>query len=198
MIIRMVLFTDDPMIILMVLSTDDPMIKFRFFCRILQAIRWSYFSFFAKNYRWSDDHISVFLPKITDDPMITFRFFSHFLLRIASLLFFNQLRWFLLFLVQRNYFLCNISHTTRWLWWWSWHIISHVQLGVSHHSFLITFLLSPSPPLTPPNAPVNFIILPPPHLIFHYAPPHLIFHYSHPQPVFVPPNKVKSWALNAN
>ena len=39
MIIRMVLFTDDPMIILMVLSTDDPMIKFRFFCRILQAIR---------------------------------------------------------------------------------------------------------------------------------------------------------------
>ena len=39
MIIRMVLFTDDPTIILMVLSTDDPMIKFRFFCRILQAIR---------------------------------------------------------------------------------------------------------------------------------------------------------------
>ena len=102
MIIRMVLFTDDPMIILMVLSTNDPMIKFRFFCRILQAIRWSYFSFFAENYRRSDDHISVFLPKITDDPMITFRFFSHFLLSILSLLVFNQLGWFLLFLVQTD------------------------------------------------------------------------------------------------
>ena len=104
MIIRMVLFTDDPMIILMVLSTNDPMIKYRFFCRILQAIRWSYFSFFcqklpmirwscfglfAENYKRSDDYISVF-------------FLAHFLLRIVSLLVFNPLGWFLLFLVQTD------------------------------------------------------------------------------------------------
>ena len=38
-------------------------------------IRRSHFGFFAERYRWSDDHISVFLPNATDDPTLTIRFF---------------------------------------------------------------------------------------------------------------------------
>ena len=109
-----------------------PMIRRSLWWFCLPTIRRSNVGFFAQFYRRSDDHISVFLPKITDDPTIKFRFFCrtvptirwshfgffrHFLPRISSLLVFNQLGWFLLFLVQRNYFLWNISHTTCWLWW---------------------------------------------------------------------------------
>ena len=41
----------------------------------LPTIRRSHFGFFAECYRWSDDHISVFLPNTTDDPTLTIRSF---------------------------------------------------------------------------------------------------------------------------
>ena len=75
------ILTDDPTITLkmswkfLLPTTDDPTITFRFFCRTLPMIRRSQFGFFAKRYRWSDDHNSVFLPNATDDPTITNRFF---------------------------------------------------------------------------------------------------------------------------
>ena len=180
-----------------------PMIRWSCWWFCLPMIRWSNFGFFVEYYMRSDDHISVFLPKIADSPMIIFWFFCRKLSDDHISVFFAfftedlvtfgfQSAWLVLaFLGSIKFnaiFLCNISHTTRWLWWWSWHIISHVQWGVSHHNFFITILLSPSPPR------------PPPQWIFHYPTP-TPFNFSlFPSPTRIcsPPNKVKSWALNAN